>query len=79
MMSLSTWGWLLWIAAFLAMEIPELLNNATGDTLSEKVWSWFAIKNATSGKARVAGQARRFVLVAFLAWLCLHFLTGGRF
>jgi hypothetical protein len=78
-MSLSTIGWLAWIAAFFSMEIPELLNNATGDTLSEKVWNWFAIKNAANGKARVAGQARRFVLLAFLAWLVAHFLSGGRF
>lgn len=78
-MSLSDWGWIAWIVAFFSMEIPELLNNATGDTLSEKVWAWFAIKNAPNGKARVAGQARRFVLVAFLAWLVAHFLSGGRF
>lgn len=77
-MSVSTIGWLLWILAFFLMEIPQLLNNKSGDTLSEKVWTWFAIKNYDKRDRRF-GQARRFVLIAFLAWLAAHFLTGGRF
>jgi hypothetical protein len=64
---------------FLAIEIPGLLNKRPGDTLSEHVWSWFAIDKAKTKKTQVAGQARRFVLLAFMAWLTAHFLSGGRF
>jgi hypothetical protein len=73
-----TWTvlWLAWIAAFFAIEVPALLNRQDGDTLSEHVWSWFAVKDK-SKKGLV--RARRFCLLAGLAWLCAHFLTGGRF
>lgn len=64
---------------FLAIEIPGLLNREQGDTLSEHVWKWFAIDKAKTKTGQKLGQARRFVLLAFMAWLTLHFLSGGRF
>lgn len=73
-MSGWTVAWLLWGSAFFAIEIPAILDRKPGGTLSENVWAWFSIKNKSTG-----WRARRLVLLAFLAWLSLHFLTGGAF
>lgn len=78
-MDIWTWLWIGWLALFLGIEIPGLFNKTPGDTLSEHVWKWFAIDKAKTKKRQVAGQARRFVLLAFMAWLTAHFLSGGRF
>lgn len=67
-----TIAWIIWIGMFLAIEGQALLNDREGDTLSEHVWKWFAIKD----KPRWY-KLRRFALLAFLAWLTTHFLTGG--
>jgi hypothetical protein len=83
--SLFTIGWLLWIGWFVVEEGFAFKRGTTGNTLSEHVWKWFGIPDANSKKALVqepitwAVRARRFALLAFLAWLSLHFLTGGRF
>ena len=73
-MDTFTWLWLGWIAAFLGIEGRALFNKVPGDTLSEHVWRWFSVR----GKGR-AWQARRVGLLAFMAWLAAHFLTGGQF
>ena len=78
-----TIGWLAWIAWFLIEEGAALFKGGTKATLSGHVWAWFEI-NSGSGGAPTTNetgltQLRRFGLVAFLAWLCLHFLTGGAF
>lgn len=73
-----TIAWLAWLAAFVVIEGKALLNRRPDDTLSEHVWKWFA----TADMSRpVTGwvRFRRFVLLAFLAWLVAHFLTGGLF
>jgi hypothetical protein len=64
--------WLLWLGMFAVVEGAALLNKKPGDTLSEHVWDWFGIRGKPKGY-----QARRFVLLVFLAWLTTHFLTGG--
>ncbi|MER7445023.1 hypothetical protein ABTW73_30135 [Micromonospora avicenniae] len=69
--------WLLWLAAFLAVEGVALFNKTPGDTLSEHVWKWFAVGGSQPRTGWV--RLRRFALLAFLAWLVLHFLTGGIF
>ncbi|WJN63257.1 hypothetical protein [Streptomyces phage phiScoe54] len=76
-MSGWTWAWLAWIGLFLAIEGKALFNKTEGDTLSEHVWKWFG----TSKLAKPSGtvRLRRFVLLAFMAWLSVHFLTGGIF
>lgn len=66
--------WLVWLAMFIAIEGQAFLYRVQGGTLSEHVWAWFSIK----GKG-AWWRARRFVLLAFLAWLTVHFLTGGAF
>lgn len=67
-----TVGWLVWIGMFFAIEVPAIRNKTVGDTLSEHVWKWFGIKDKPSGY-----KWRRLSLVTFLAWLVIHFLTGG--
>ena len=69
-----TVAWLLWIGMFFAIEAPAILNKQKGDTLSEHVWKWFAIKNKGNGY-----RSRRLVLVTFLVWVSIHFVTGGWF
>lgn len=69
------WLWLAWIAAFLAIEIPAAVLNADDSaqhphTLS--AWVWRVIQ----GQGRWH-YAARLGLVAFLAWLAIHFLSGG--
>lgn len=73
-MNAYTVAWLAWLAAFAAIEGRALFNRRSGDTLSEHVWRWFAVRGGT----RFA-QARRAVLLMGMAWLTAHFVTGGRF
>ncbi|QAX95456.1 hypothetical protein SEA_BARTHOLOMEWSD_5 [Streptomyces phage BartholomewSD] len=73
-----TWAWIAWLGAFVAIEGKALFNKTKGDTLSEHVWKWFAtqkVGNDPTGWVRL----RRFTLLAFMAWLSVHFLTGGKF
>lgn len=66
-----TIAWLLWLAMFLAIELPALLDKKPGGTLSENVWDWFRIRD----KPR-AWTWRRIVLALFLAWLLIHMVAG---
>lgn len=72
-------AWLAWLAAFCGIEGVALFNKGKGDTLSEKVWRWFATGVGTTSKPSGGVRARRFALLGFMAWLTVHFLTGGRF
>jgi hypothetical protein len=76
-----TWAWLVWIAYFLVVEGFALFNSRPGDTLSEHVWAWFGTGRRRPGEPerQRSGwtQLRRVLLLAFLAWLSIHFLTGG--
>lgn len=80
-MSVYTIAWLVWLAYFLVVEVMALFNSKPGDTLSEHVWAWFGTQRRKPGEAarKPSGwtQFRRFALLAFLAWLTLHFLSGG--
>jgi len=71
-MSGWTWLWLAWLLAFAVIEGAALANCTEGDTLSETVWHWASIR----GKG-TWWRVRRLLLVSLLAWLCLHFLSGG--
>lgn len=74
-MSGYTIAWLSWLGAFGVIEGLALLTKHPGGTLSEHVWRWFAV---TDPSRSALVRARRFTLLAFLAWLSIHFLTGGR-
>lgn len=73
--------WYGFIAYFAVVEGIALFNSKPGDTLSEHVWMWFGTQRRKPGEPeRVRTgwvQLRRFVLLAFLAWLSFHFLSGG--
>ncbi|WMI34524.1 hypothetical protein SEA_DEXERS_3 [Streptomyces phage Dexers] len=76
-MSGWTWAWIAWITAFLVIEGKALFNKEKGDTLSEHVWKWFHTEQGK--KWSKTTRLRRFALLAFMAWLSVHFLTGGLF
>jgi hypothetical protein len=65
--------WVLWILAFIGIEGAALINKEPGDTLSEHVRSWASIGEKSPG-----WRLRRFSLLAFLAWLVVHLMTGGK-
>jgi hypothetical protein len=70
-MSGWTVAWLLWGLMFTVIEAPAILNRTKGDTLSEHVWRWGAIKTKPKG-----WQLRRFGLLTSLTYMLVHFLTG---
>ena len=76
---MSVWDyiWLTWIFVFVVIEAFALYSKDAGDTFSERIWEWFAIGKdyPTTGLVRL----RRFTLLAFIAWLAIHLLTGGMF
>ena len=72
LMDIYTVAWIFWLLLFVAIEGPAIFNKRKGDTLSEHVWSWFSIKQKGAG-----WRLRRVVLLAFMGWLVLHFMTGG--
>lgn len=67
-----TWAWLVALGLLLALEVVALVNRQPGDTLSEHVWRWFSV-----GDRAPFWRLRRVVLLAFMAWLTVHFMTGG--
>jgi hypothetical protein len=72
----KTWytiGWLVWFAAFAALEGPALFNHLAGDTLSEHVWSWFRVFDPHPG---VLFGTLRVLLGLGLTWLALHLTFG---
>lgn len=82
------WAWIGWILLFCLLEGFAFYKHGPGYTLSEHVWKWFAIKDANARHNNDIRnpqpitwvvRGRRFLLLAFLAWLVAHFLTGGRF
>jgi hypothetical protein len=76
-----SWLWIGWLAAFCVIEGKALFNKTEGDTLSEHVWKWFSTQRTAAKQGQPTGwvRLRRFVLLAFMAWLSVHFLTGGMF
>lgn len=84
-MSLWAWGWLAWLAFFGVLETVAIVRSVRAkragaedptDTLSEHVWLWFGTGPRPKGPAV---YVRRFVLLAFVVWLGVHFMTGGEF
>lgn len=67
-----TIGWIVWFIMFFAIELPAILNKQKGDTLSEHIWMWFAIKDKPKG-----WRIRRFSLLSVLIWFVAHIITGG--
>lgn len=81
-MSAWTWAWIGWGVYFAVVEGAALFNSRPGDTLSEHVWLWANTARGPGPSGRQPSgwtRLRRFALLAFLAWLVAHFLTGGYF
>lgn len=78
-MSLWTWAWAGWALWFAVVEGMALVNSRTGDTLSEHVWAFIGSRELTGKQPTGWTRLRRFLTLAFLAWLVAHFLTGGYF
>jgi hypothetical protein len=74
--TVSVVGWSAWIAFFVIWEGKGLISKKKGDTLSELIWSIFATSRLN---VPVTGwvRLRRFLLLAGMAWLTVHFATGG--
>jgi hypothetical protein len=73
-------AWAAWAGAFIVIEGIALKRKQPGDTLSEQVWRIFGTgRDVEYPKGQPSGllRLRRFTLLAFLAWLSIHFLTGG--
>lgn len=65
--------WILWGVAFVVIEGLALRRAAPGDTLSEHIWRWFAVKDYRWKKLV---HLRRAVMVLFMAELTVHFASG---
>ena len=65
-----TVAWLAWGVGFLMIEMPAVFNKRAGDTLSEHLRSWFALRGKPKG-----WLGRRLVLAGFFAWLLVHLFT----
>jgi hypothetical protein len=77
-MSVWTLAWIGWGIYFVIVEGIALRNSTRGDTLSEHVWAFIGFSDGMkypTGWTRL----RRFLVLAFMAWLSFHFLTGGIF
>lgn len=72
-MDLYTVAWLSWLGIFVVIEGTALFNKRDGDTFSDHIWSWFAVKDKTAK----FWQLRRTVLLVSVTWIAAHFLTGG--
>jgi hypothetical protein len=57
---------LVWVVTALVIEFMALHDPESGDTLSETVWSMHL------------PHVIWFVVAGFLAWIVIHFLSGGK-
>jgi hypothetical protein len=80
-LDIFTIAWLGWGAYFAIWEGLAIFNDKKGDTLSEHVWRWFAVKDSRIDPEKAntftKKSIRRTALAAFLGWLVTHFMTGG--
>ncbi len=79
-MSVWTLGWYGFIAYFVLLEGAALYRSRPGDTLSEHVWMWAGTTRGLGPTGRQPSgwtRLRRFLLLAGVAWVSVHFLTGG--
>lgn len=78
-MSVWTWAWLGWGLYFVIVEGLALVNSKGGDTLSEHVWAWLGYDERQVRPPKGTERLRRYLTLGFLAWLVIHFMTGGIF
>lgn len=74
-MSDNTGQWLLWILHFAVIEGQAIVSGNYRGTLTERIRAWASMRDKGPW-----WQARRFALLAFLAWLVAHVvLPAGSF
>ncbi len=68
---MSPWTilWIIWLAAFVSIELPAARKPGV-TTLSEHLWRWFTIKDPDQA------WWRKWLLRAFLVLLTLHLGWG---
>jgi len=80
-----TIGWLGWGLYFVMLETVAIVKSYRqkrrigpykDGTLSAHVWVWFGTDKTTH--ANTWAYLRRFALIAFMAWLSVHFIGGGQ-
>lgn len=76
-MDAYTIGWVIWLGYFVVLETLAIRRTA-GGSFSEHVWRWFAVRDRPADQ-RTWVHVRRLVLLGSLAWLFVHFVSGGRF
>ena len=62
--------WLVWIAAFFAIEGYAIFKHVKGGTLSEHFYKWFSLKN----HGAMYWVRRGILMLAFL-WVGWHFFA----
>ena len=72
-MDVYTVIWIVLLSIGVGTEITALLNKDKGDTLSEHIWKWFKVNDPQSPSRR----RRVLLLGVFMAWLGIHFVSGG--
>lgn len=70
-MSVFTWLWIAWGAAFAVIEYIALFNDAKDDTLSEHFRNWF---ETDTKRGRTAWLV---VSGLFFAWFTTHIAVAG--
>lgn len=78
-MSAWTLAWIGWAVYFAIVEGWALVLGRTSGTLSGHVWAFLGSSYLTGKQPSGWTRLRRFLTLAFLAWLVAHFLTGGWF
>ena len=66
--------WLVWIAAFFAIEIPALFNKKDGDTLSEVIRYWFGFSKRAGDIQSWGMRGRRVSFYLISAWFVAHIM-----
>jgi hypothetical protein len=69
-----TRAWYAWIACFFLIEGSALARHRPQDTLSDHIWAWFGIPQHTAPQRSI--RTRRMMLLAGVAWLAAHLLSG---
>ena len=76
-MSVFTVLWLSWLVYFLVVEGVALFQSSPRHTLSAHVWAWFGTDLKGSKSKTGWARLRKFLLLTFMVWLVVHFVTGG--
>jgi hypothetical protein len=72
-----TTGWIGWILYFIIEEGMALKTRTPNASFSAHVWQWFMVGGFN--RPGPMPKARHAVLLMSMAWLLVHFATGGKY